>query len=299
MQSDILPFTLYDTLSYAPVGMVDIPPDAQPQQAQQAQQAQKAPAGFERRDSPQLQQRGAEPPPMPPPPDLSQDARLKAAPPQGATGGGGGYAVEQGPQEDIQLAFEDFGSSSAKAQDIGNYKKTSDLWYIIIAVLAIDVIVIALCRFLPEVFGSSLNRWYDLFSLNAVIADVLIIFIGFLIARYVWTGYAKEKFADGKWSPLKFTGLTVLVQLVHDVLFYFGVITQVPRGSNAMIDVFKDYAASGGAKILFGDALMMVGSSVLAIGLKSQPWHIVASFASVVGYALPYLLYVRNQYSSR
>jgi hypothetical protein len=297
MQSDVLPFTLYDTLSYAPVGMVDIPPDEQPQQGQG--QGQKAPQGFERRDSPQLQQRGAEPPPMPPPPDMSQDARLKNAPPQGATGGGGGYAVEQGPQEDIQLAFEDFGNGGAKGQDIGNYKKTSDLWYIIIAVLAIDVLVIALCRFLPEVFGSSLNRWYDLFSLNAVIADVLIIFIGFLIARYVWTGYAKEKFSDGKWSPLKFTGLSVAVQLVHDVLFYFGVITQVPRGQNAMMDVFKDYAASGGAKILFGDALMMVGSSVLAIGLKSQPWHIVASFASVVGYALPYLLYTRNQYSSR
>jgi uncharacterized membrane protein YjgN (DUF898 family) len=65
-----------------------------------------------------------------------------------------------------------------------------------------------------------------------------------------------------------------------------------------MIDVFKSYAASGGAKILFGDALMVVGSSALAIVLKPLTPHIVAAFGSLVLYALPYILYTRNQYST-
>ena len=164
--------------------------------------------------------------------------------------------------------------------------------YILLAVLAVDVIVIFLVRFFPEIFGSSLNRWYDLFGLSAVLADVFIIVIGIAIARYIYTLWVKGKFAEGKWSPAYFTGTVVVTQLVHDLLFYYGVITQVPRGHNMMIDIFKDYA-SGGPKILVGDAAMMVSSSVIAIILKGLSPHLVASFGLLVAYTLPYILYTK------
>jgi hypothetical protein len=281
MQSDVLPFTLYDTMDYAPVGMTDAPP------------------GFQKRDAPTIQSRREDPPIQQHPGSGSggSGTPLPREEPTVSTGGGGGKAVKQKPEEDIDLGALGFENMERKGQDIGNSKKTSDLWYIIIAVLVIDVIVLILCRFLPEVFGQALNRWYDLFGLSAVIADVLIIVIGFLIARYLWTGYVKDKYSEGQWSPLKFTGLLVGTQLIHDLAFYFGIIKQIPRGSNLMMDVFKDYAESGGAKILFGDAAMMVGSSLVAMSLKSQPFHIVASVATVAGYLVPYLLYSRNQYS--
>jgi len=270
MQSDILPFTAYDSMSYSTVN--DVMP----------------PAGFARRDAPQVQTR-QEPPREQMPP-------LHAPPAQGATGGGGGTAVKQGPQEDIDLeSYADL--LTVKKNDIGNYKNAWDLLYIFLAILAVEVLVIFMTRFFPEVFGQSLNRWYDLFGLNAVIADVGIIFIGFLLARYLYTGYLKEKFADGKWSPLIFTGGLVGVQLLHDLAFYFGVIKQVPRGQNAMMDVFKDYAESGGAKILFGDALMCIGSVAGAVILKQQPLHLVTFFGSLAAYAIPYILYTRNQFS--
>jgi hypothetical protein len=278
MQSDVLPFTLYDTMDYAPVGMTP------------------APQGFERRDTPTMNSRREDVPIQRHPGD-SPEGSGTPLPREPVTGGGGGKAVKQKPEEDIDLGELGFENLEKKGQDIGNSSKTSDLWYILVAVLVIDVIVLALCRFLPEVFGQSLNRWYDLFGLSAVISDVLIIVIGFLIARYVWTGYVKDKYSEGRWSPLKFTGLLVGTQLLHDLAFYFGIIKQIPRGSNLMMDVFKDYAESGGAKILFGDAAMMVGSSLVAMSLKSQPFHIVASIATVAGYIVPYLLYARNQYS--
>ena len=271
MQSDALPFTLYDSMDYGA-----------------SMNNQPGPPGFARREAPMVQTRAPDMPQMAP------TMYTDAPPAQGATGGGGGTAVKQGPQEDIELGFE----VQNTAKDISNYKIVKDLVYIILAVLFVDVVVIFLTRFVPEVFGASLNRWYDLFGLNAVIADVLIIVIGFIIARYVYTGYVKEKFADGKWSPLWFTGTAVGVQLIHDLLFYYGVITQVPRGQNMMMDVFKDYAASGGAKILFGDALMMIGSAGLAMALKTQPAHLVASFGALTAYALPYILYTKNQYSA-
>jgi hypothetical protein len=63
-----------------------------------------------------------------------------------------------------------------------------------------------------------------------------------------------------------------------------------------MIDVFKDYS-TGGPKILAGDAAMMVASAGIAMLLKAQPMHIVASTAALVTYTLPYILYTKNQYS--
>jgi hypothetical protein len=269
MQSDILPFTAYDSMSYSTV------------------QEMPAPPGFARRDAPEVQTRAPQPREMTP--------TMHALPPPGATGGGGGTAVKQKPQEDINL--EDYQDYGEKPNDISNYTVVKDLVYIVLAVLAVDVAVIFLTKFFPEVFGQVLNRWYDLFGLNAVIADVLIIVIGFLITRYLYTGYIKEKFADGKWNPLIFTGSLVGVQLIHDLAFYYGVITQVPRGANTMMDVFKDYAASGGGKILFGDALMMIASSGLAITFKTMPAHILAVVGSLVTYAMPYFLYTRNQFS--
>jgi hypothetical protein len=270
MQSDILPFTAYDSMSYTSVN--DVMP----------------PQGFARRDAPQVQSRQEQPREQMPP--------LHPVPAQGATGGGGGTAVKQGPQEDINLeAYTDL--FSVKKNDIGDYHNMKDLLYIFLAVLAVDVLVIFMTRFFPEVFGQSLNRWYDLFGLNAVIADVGIIFIGFLLARYLYTGYLKDKFAEGKWSPMIFTGGLLGIQLLHDLAFYFGVIKQVPRGHNAMMDIFKDYAESGGAKILFGDALMCIASVAGSVILKQQPMHLVAAFGSLVAYALPYILYTKNEFS--
>ena len=97
-------------------------------------------------------------------------------------------------------------------------------------------------------------------------------------------------------SSLKFVGTLVGVQVIHDLLFYFGIISQIPRGHNAMIDVFKDYSAAG-PKILAGDAVMMIVSAGIAMLLKAQPTHLVASVGALTTYAVPYILYTKNQYS--
>jgi hypothetical protein len=204
--------------------------------------------------------------------------------------GGGATKV----QEVLQEYADDI---PVKAADISNPSNVSDFIYILLAVLFVDVIVIFLTRFYPEIFGRNLNRWYDLFGLNAVIADVLIIVLGFVIARYLYKYVIAPKFLNNRWSPLAFTGTVVGTQLIHDLLFYFLVIQQVPRGHNVMMDVFKDYASTAGAKILGGDALMMVGSTLLAIVLKSQRSDLVAAFGFLTAYALPYILYTRNQFT--
>lgn len=286
MQSDVLPYTLYDSMDYSSWDN-GISGAQQPQQQAQPQR-------------PAVQSRTDAVTPMPPVPQLSQEQLTR---PLNELQGGGvatasataPVAVKKAPvalnEGDIDIGPEVIRPGGA---DIGDYKNVKDFLFIFIAVLFIDVLVIFLTRYFPDILGTNLNRWYDMFGLNAVIADVLIIVIGFAIARYVYTGYVKEKFTDGKWSPLYFTGTVVGVQLIHDLLFYFGIIKQIPRGHNAMMDVFKDYSETGGAKILGGDALMMVGSSLVAMFLKNQATHGVALFGMLVSYALPYILYTKK-----
>lgn len=147
-----------------------------------------------------------------------------------------------------------------------------------------------MARHFPNILGKQINIWYDKFGLSAVIADVLIIAVGFAIARYVYSSFFASSLG---WSPLYFITLLVLVQVLHDFLFYVGVILPIPRGLNDMMDVFKDYS-KGGAKIIASDAAMMVGSALVAMWLKSQPDHILASAGLLIAYAVPYSLYTNS-----
>lgn len=173
--------------------------------------------------------------------------------------------------------------------DISDYRDVKDILYITLGTLLIDTLVIFLSRFYPQLFGCALNRWYDLFGGWAVVADVGIIVIGFLIARYVYTRYFEKAF---EWNPLVFLGLLIFVQVAHDILFYLGVILPIPEGHNQMIDVFKEYS-EGGAKIIAGDSLLMVGSAIAAMVLKAQPDWIVANTGIGVLYALSYVLFTK------
>jgi hypothetical protein len=202
--------------------------------------------------------------------------------------------VQQQPKETSVKVPPAPAQGPSKWADISDYYQVNDYVYIAIAVLIVDVFVMFLVRYFPDVFGKSINIWYNRFKLSAVISDVLIIVLGFGIARYIYTEYIYPNY---DWNPTYFTGLSVVVQIIHDVLFYFGVIKQVPQGHNGMIDVFKDYAASGGAKVIGADSAMMVGSSILSMLLKTAPAHITAFIGILSVYIVPYILETKNEYS--
>ena len=179
---------------------------------------------------------------------------------------------------------------SGGLKNIGNFYESGDLFHIFTAVLIIDLIVIFLVRYFPDIFGCTVNKWYDDFGLAAVIGDVGIIVIGFLIARFIYTNFIQKSYG---WSPLIFTGLLVLVQAVHDILFYVGVILPIPRGHNAMIDVFKDYAQNGGVMPIFADSAMMIGSALIAMALKGYDTSTVSSVLIFALYTLSYVIFTK------
>lgn len=123
-------------------------------------------------------------------------------------------------------------------------------WTALLAAVAwVDFAVIAISKVFP--LTKSLATWYADFGLVAIGTDILVIVLGIALAMFLFPSY----------SGLALIGVAIAIQLVHDVLFYVGVIQAVPFGHNRILDLFKRYAAEGSWKILVADAAM-VGSSV-------------------------------------
>ena len=171
--------------------------------------------------------------------------------------------------------------------DITNYKNIGDWFYLVPAVLVVDVIVIFLSKYPgnnPTFKVNSLNEWYTKFGLSAVASDVLSILLGLMVTRYIYTSMNLK-------NPLLFLLILVLCQLAHDIFFYTQVILKLPKGHNQMIDVFKSYADENGAKVLVADAAMMVSSAVLASLLKSSQGHVTIATLLISLYSMTYLIY--------
>jgi uncharacterized protein YacL len=86
-----------------------------------------------------------------------------------------------------------------------------------------------------------LKKWYKKYQLSAVLADVLILVIGIILARFFY----KYFFPLQGFNIWKFTFLAVCIQIIHDLLFYL-LFKSLPLGYNSMLDFFKEYAKEVG-----------------------------------------------------
>ena len=173
---------------------------------------------------------------------------------------------------------------------ITNYYSTNDWFYLVTAVIVVDVIGLFLARYPgenPFFKVKTLNKWYDKFGIFAIGSDVLSILIGLLISRFIYT-------IAGLKNELYFFPILLLVQLIHDAIFYFLVIKPMSKGHNEMIDVFKEYAEENGTKVLGSDAIIMVSSALIGSLLKSLPDHFTIATHFITLYALCYILFTRS-----
>jgi uncharacterized protein YacL len=167
-------------------------------------------------------------------------------------------------------------------QDISNFNNVSDYLPILNGCINADLIIIFLLY--HGVFKSYyLKKWYKKYQLSAVIADVLILVIGIIIARYLY------KYFFGAFNIWKFTGLAVLIQIIHDILFYLFFKT-VPSGYNSMLDFFKDYANEVGINAILGDSFMMIIACLLSSHFATYTLNsnIIVLIFSV--YFVPYMI---------
>ena len=168
-------------------------------------------------------------------------------------------------------------------KNIANFNNINDYLPLFNAVLITDLFVILLLN--TRIIKSQvLRKWYAQYNLSAVIADVLIILIGLIITRALYY-YVFDSF-----SIVKFIILAVIVQIIHDILFYV-FFSNIPRGVNKMLDIFKDYANEVSYKAILADSGMMIMSCLIAYYLvnKNTNTNIIVLISFL--YLLPYLIY--------
>ncbi len=199
------------------------------------------------------------------------------------------------PKPQAQPQVQAQPQSASKWEDISEYEEIKDWLYIFIGIIVTELILLFLVRYFPDFFGKMINVWYNRFKLSAVLADVFILAIGIGISRYVYTEFIYPKH---DWNPLYFTGTTVFIQILHDILFYIGVVQQVPKGSNAMIDVMKEYSSSAGSYAIVADSALMISSVGIAMIAKGMELHSAVFLGLLALYGIPYILETRNDYST-
>ena len=149
------------------------------------------------------------------------------------------------------------------------------------AVVWVDFFTIVLSKVFN--LSNSLDKWYAKFGIVAVISDCLVIVLGIMIAKFIFPSA----------SLLTLIILAIVVQLIHDILFYYLVILRVPKGQNKMIDVFKEYSIENSWRILLADSIM-IGSTVLLADYLSTLKTSYTSFVGLLGmYALTYIIYTK------
>lgn len=167
--------------------------------------------------------------------------------------------------------------------DISQFDKIEDYLPIITAILIVEVITILLS--VTHITQSNFLRiWYQKYGLSAVFADVSLIFLGFVITRALYY-YVFEEF-----SIINFILLMVAIQATHDILFYI-MITQIPKGTNKIIDILKDYADEISYYAILGDSAMMISSALIAGYLANFEANVNIIILAFSVYILQFILY--------
>lgn len=150
---------------------------------------------------------------------------------------------------------------------------------ILSAVAVVDFVTVALSKFFH--LGKSLDKWYAKFGMTAVLSDCLIIVLGIQLALLI----------EPKAGWFHLLMLALVIQIVHDIWFYFGVIQPIPRGHNEIIDLFKEYASENSWKIVVADSLMVASTVLLANQFSYVHDSTVVFIGLLATYGLTYIIY--------
>ena len=181
-------------------------------------------------------------------------------------------------------------SKTTNLKPLVNYNDSSEYLPIFTSNLYADLLIILITFTGVLGVGKSwkvLTNWYKKYRLSAMLADVLIGVIYLLIARYLVFAFKL------KVDLFQFGVLSVLVQILFDFLFYL-FFTIIPKGSNHMLDLFKDWAKYAKADALWGDSILVLIGVVLSSFLKEQSFNANMFILILGGYLVPYIIYMKD-----
>ena len=181
-------------------------------------------------------------------------------------------------------------SRTTDLKPLTNYKDYNEYLPILTSNIYADLLIILIT--FSGILGTGkswqvLTKWYKKYRLSAMIADILIGVIYLLIARYI----AYKQKLD--LTLFQFGVLSVLVQIFFDFLFYI-FFSLVPKGSNHMLDLFKNWAKFAKADALWGDSILVLVGVVLSSYLNQQTLN-TNLFVLILGiYLVPYIIYMKD-----
>lgn len=168
---------------------------------------------------------------------------------------------------------------------LGNFYDKSDILYIFSGILIAEILVLIYCRYILS--SKSIKKWYDYFGTNAILSDICSVLIGFLIARFIITKFF-PRYKNNIWVLLL---ILLLVQIIHDILFYILIIKPIQNGHNTMIDVFKEYSKEHGGKIILVDSIIMIISLGISLFIKNYIPKYSLEMIIVSVYTIIYFIY--------
>jgi hypothetical protein len=178
-------------------------------------------------------------------------------------------------------------ASTLSLSDIGSYEKVEDLGTVGVAGMFTTLLVLLSTR-IGGFGGVPLNTFFDMFGIEGIISMVMLVVILFQITRYFYTIFYEK---GGKtWSPFVFICFLLGVHLVHDLVFYFGVLTQLPKGKNDMIDIVRAVATSSGVYTIAVHSALLILTALVAMILHDVSDLAKIVLFGVILYIIPYVL---------
>lgn len=167
-----------------------------------------------------------------------------------------------------------------------NFYNTNSYLPILNGSILADLVILFIVYYTPYFDSFFLKKWYETYRLSAVIADVLILVIGFILTRAVFTYF------NWSWNFYLFLAVILIIQIIHDILFALFFLT-VPKGTNKMLDLFKSYSKEAGINAILGDSFMIIITVIFAylFSMFSFNTNIIAII--ILSYLIPYIIYTK------
>lgn len=179
------------------------------------------------------------------------------------------------------------GGGTVFLSDIGDYRKIDDLYTIFNSSLFTLFLSLIATR-IGNLGGYTLNTFFDTFGLEGVLSNTMLITILFQLTRYFYTVVYSR--SDRGWSPFVFLCVLLIVQIAHDLLFYYGVINLLPSGKNDMVDILKDYSKENSWQAIGGHSAFMIITALVAMTTNDMDSLAKLVVLGLVLYLLPYVL---------
>lgn len=171
--------------------------------------------------------------------------------------------------------------------------KDLEFIHFLTATLLIELIMLIKFRFTKS--SNAINNWYNNLGWTAVILDIVSIIIGFYIAKFIYEYMIENNYINNKYEFFKYLGIVLIVQILHDLSFYFLVINPYPKYANKVIDEFKEYAKHYKSQAVVADSLIYIATTpLLYLSLKKMDLNKNIFTSLVSFYLIGYILHQKN-----